>query len=56
VYDGLENGEMDIEEILSLLPACMPEGSETIAGYEVYAVDEQPMNTSKQKPCQIEVC
>jgi hypothetical protein len=56
VYNGLENGEMDIEEILSLLPACMPEGSETIAGYEVYAVDEQPMNTSKQKPCQIEVC
>jgi hypothetical protein len=39
VYDGLENGEMDIEEILSLLPACMPEGSETIAGYKVYAVD-----------------
>lgn len=39
VYDGLENGEMDIDEILSLLPACMPEGSETMAGYKVYAVD-----------------
>lgn len=39
VYDGLENGEMDVDEILSLLPACMPEGSETIAGYKVYAVD-----------------
>ena len=39
VYDGLENGEMDMDEILSLLPDCMPEGSETIAGYKVYAVD-----------------
>jgi hypothetical protein len=39
VYDGLENGEMDIGEILSLLPDCMPEGSETIAGYKIYGVD-----------------
>jgi len=39
VYDGLENGEMDIGEILSLLPDCVPEDSETIAGYTVYAVD-----------------
>jgi hypothetical protein len=39
VYDGLGNGEMDIGEILSLLPDCVPEGSETIAGYKVYAVD-----------------
>jgi len=39
VYDGLENGEMDIGEILSLLPQCVPEDSETIAGYKVYAVD-----------------
>jgi hypothetical protein len=39
VYDGLENGEMDIGEILSLLPHCVPEGSETIAGYKMYAVD-----------------
>src|SRR5512141_3159033 len=39
VYDGLENGEMDVDEILSLLPESMPEGSETIAGYKVYAID-----------------
>ena len=39
VYDGLENGEMDIGEILSLLPHCVLEGSETIAGYKVDAVD-----------------
>lgn len=39
VYDGLENGEMDIGEILSLLPHCVPEASETIAGYNIYAVD-----------------
>jgi hypothetical protein len=42
VYDGLENGEMDIGEILSLLPDCVPEDSETIAGYKVYAVDATP--------------
>ena len=42
VYDGLENGEMDIGEILSLLPGCVPEDSETIAGYKVYAVDATP--------------
>ncbi len=30
---------MNIGEILSLLSDCMPEGSETIAGYKVYAVD-----------------
>jgi len=39
VYDGLENGEMDIGEILLLLPHCVPEASETIAGYKIYAVD-----------------
>ena len=39
VYDGLGNGEMDMGEILSLLPDCMPDSSETIAGYKVYAVD-----------------
>jgi len=39
VYDGLENGEMEVGEILSLLPDCMPEASETIAGYKIYAVD-----------------
>ena len=39
VYDGLENGEMDIGEILSLLPDCVLEDSETIAGCKVYAVD-----------------
>ena len=39
VYDGLENGEMDIGEILSLLPGCVPEDSETIAGSKIYAVD-----------------
>jgi hypothetical protein len=42
VYDGLENGEMDIGEILSFLPTCVPEDSETIAGYQVYAVDATP--------------
>jgi len=35
VYDGLENGEMDIGEILSLLRHGMPEASETIAGYKI---------------------
>ena len=39
VYDGLENGEMDMGDLLSLLPNCLPADSETIAGYKVYAVD-----------------
>jgi len=39
IYDGLDNAEMDIGEILSLLPDCVPEDSETIAGYKIYAVD-----------------
>jgi len=39
VYDGLENGEMDMDEILSFLPECVPEDSEKVAGYAVYAVD-----------------
>lgn len=39
VYDGLVNGEMDIGEILSLLPDCVPEDSEVISGYKVYAMD-----------------
>ena len=42
VYEGLKNGEMDIGEILSFLPTCVPEDSETIAGYKVYAVDATP--------------
>ncbi|HUI89936.1 MAG TPA: hypothetical protein VLX61_14555 [Anaerolineales bacterium] len=42
VYDGLGHGEMDIGEILSLLPGCVPEDSETIAGHPVYAVDATP--------------
>ena len=42
VYDGLGNGEMDIGEILSFLPGCVPEDSEMIAGYKVYAVDATP--------------
>jgi len=39
VYDGLENGEMSIGELLSMLPHCVPQDSETIAGYAVYATD-----------------
>ena len=49
VYDGLENGEMDIGEILSLLPNSVPEDSETIAGYKVYAVDATPNEHEEAK-------
>ena len=49
VYDGLENGEMDIGEILSLLPDCMPQESETVAGYKVYAVDATPNEHEEAK-------
>ena len=49
VYDGLENGEMDIGEILSLLPDCMPQESETVAGCKVYAVDATPNEHEEAK-------
>lgn len=39
VYDGLENGEMNMDDLLSILPDCVPSDSETIAGYKVYAAD-----------------
>jgi hypothetical protein len=39
VYDGLENGEMNMDDLLSMLPHCVPSDSETIAGYKVYATD-----------------
>jgi hypothetical protein len=49
VYDGLENGEMDIGEILSWLPDCMPQESETVAGCKVYAVDATPNEHEEAK-------
>ena len=49
VYDGLENGEMDIGEILSLLPDCMPQESEMVAGCKVYAVDATPNEHEEAK-------
>jgi hypothetical protein len=39
VYDGLENGEINMDDLLSMLPHCVPGDSETIAGYKVYATD-----------------
>jgi hypothetical protein len=39
VYDGLVNGEMNMDDLLSLLPHCAPADSETMAGYKVYATD-----------------
>jgi len=39
IYDGLENGEMNMDDLLSMLPYCVPVDSETIAGYKVYATD-----------------
>lgn len=39
VYDVLLNGEFNLEQLRELLVACQPAESETIAGYEVYALD-----------------
>lgn len=39
VYDGLLESEIGVEQLCDLLVACQPAESETIAGYEVYAVD-----------------
>ena len=39
VYDALEHGEMNLFQLRKLLNRHQPEGAETIAGYQVYAVD-----------------
>jgi hypothetical protein len=39
VYDVMLEGEIEVEQLRDLLVACQPAESETIAGYEVYAVD-----------------
>ena len=42
VYDVLLAGKIEVEPMRDLLVACQPSESETIAGYEVYAVDATP--------------
>ena len=42
VYDVLLEGEFEVEQLCELLVACQPAESETIAGYEVYAIDATP--------------
>lgn len=42
VYDALLEGEIEVEQLRNLLVACQPAESETIVGYEVYAVDATP--------------
>lgn len=39
VYDGLNNGEMNMDDLLSLLPHCVPINSEKLADFKVYATD-----------------
>jgi hypothetical protein len=42
VYDALLQGEFQLEQVRELLVACQPAESETLADYEVYAVDATP--------------
>ena len=42
IYDVMLEGEIEVEQLQDLLVACQPAESETIAGYEVYAVDATP--------------
>ena len=42
VYDVLLAGEIEVAPRRDLLVACQPGESETLAGYEVYAVDATP--------------
>lgn len=42
VYDALLEGEIEVEQWRNLLVDCQPAESETIAGYEGYAVDATP--------------
>jgi hypothetical protein len=42
IYDVMLKGEIEVEQLKDLLAACQPAESETIAGYEVYAIDATP--------------
>lgn len=42
VYDVLENGDIDTAELGQILYDAQPTTCETLAGYEVYAVDTTP--------------
>ncbi len=42
VYDVLEDGEVDVTELGKVLYEAQPADCETVAGYEVYAVDATP--------------
>lgn len=42
VYDVLEDGEVDVTELGKVLYEAQPADCETMAGYEVYAVDATP--------------
>ena len=42
VYDVLEDGEIDVTELGQVLYEAQPADCETVAGYEVYAVDATP--------------
>ena len=50
-YDSLENGEMNMDDLLSMLPHCVPTDSETIAGYKVYATDAAANEHEQVEPC-----
>jgi hypothetical protein len=39
VYDVLENGDVDLQELGQVLYEAQPADCETLAGYEVYAID-----------------
>lgn len=42
VYDALRNGEFEFDSLLNALIEHQPAGSDTLAGYAVYAVDTTP--------------
>jgi len=42
IYDALKNGEIDQEALPQVLYDSQPDDSDTIAGYEIYAVDATP--------------
>jgi hypothetical protein len=52
IYDVLLEGEIEVEQMQELLIACQPADSETIAGYEIYAVDATPNERMAAERCQ----
>jgi hypothetical protein len=50
IPDALNQGELDLTALGQVLYELQPAEADTIAGYEVYAVDTTPKSDQRRKP------